>query len=181
MPSGASGALTPARGRRPSNLERIPPKVRALIAERIKAGAPYERAAVSCGVPRRTFQRWLERGRADDAPEPYRSFAAQCDRAFAEFVISKVVAMDEGAKTDWRAALEMLKRRDPENFADPDRGATNVNIQVVVAQERAAAADQILAAAQRVLADDPERLEALLAELAGGQVVEGEVVAELEA
>ena len=136
---------------------------------------------MSCGIAQRTFVRWLEFGRAENAREPYRTFAQQVDRAFAEFIVSNVQAMDEGAKKDWRAALEMLKRRDPENFADPDRGATNVNVQVVVAAERAAAADQILAAAQRVLADDPERLEALMVELAGGQVVEGEVEAELEA
>ncbi len=181
MAVGANGALAPARGRRPSNLEKIPPEVRAEIVDRIRKGAPGERAAGSCGVPRRTFQRWLEKGRAENGREPYRSFAAEVDRAFDEFVVNSVVAMDEGAKKDWRAALEMLKRRDPENWADPDRAvATQVNVQVVEA-ERSDLSARLLAAAQRCMGDDPELLARFMAEVAGGEVVVGEAaeVAEL--
>lgn len=178
MASSASG-LAPARERRrpedgrPSGLERIPPKVRTEILARIEKGAPFSKASASCGVPYRTFERWCQLGREENAREPYRSFAAAVDRAFAQFVVNNVMAMDEGAKKDWRAALEMLKRRSPDEWGDPDRGGTTVNV-AVIQQERSDAAARLLEAAARVLGGQPELLEALVAELAGGDVVEGQ-------
>ena len=178
--SGVVGVSPPARPKpvgSVSKLERIPPKVREEILTRIRIGVPGGTAAVSCGIAQRTFQRWLAFGRKPDGREPYRSFALQVDRAFAEFIVAGVQAMDEGAKKDWRAALEMLKRRNPEDFADPDRaGGTTVNVQVTLEVERRELASRMLDAAARVLGGDPALLERFVAELGAGEVVDGEAV-----
>lgn len=162
-------------------LEAIPPAIRKTIIERVLVGVPPGTAAMSCGVNRRTFQRWLERGRHEDARDPYRKFATQIDVAIAEWQFSKVVEIDGHAAKDWRAGAWMLERLDPETYGDHLKGGgSTVNVQVVLEVERRAAADEILAAATRALADDPAALERFLRELSAGQVVEGEVVAEVE-
>ncbi len=175
MAIGAIGA-PPARKPRGATLDRIAPKVRAEIVARIRAGVPGGIAAVSCGVSRRAFVRWLEFGRAPDARDPYRSFAADCDRAFAEWQVDKVGEVSVAGAKDWRASFELLKRSAPADFADPDRAvATQVNVQVVEA-ERSDLSARLLGAAQRVLGDDPELLARFMAEVAGGDVVDGSAV-----
>lgn len=175
---------TPARDRvAKTTLDRIAPAIRKEILDRIRVGTPAGTAAVSCGVNRRTFQRWLEFGRRDDARDPYRTFARQVDEAFAEWQFSKVSEIDVHAAKDWRAGAWMLERLNPADFADPNRSGGPVNVTVTIAAERSAAADEMLAAALRALEGDPERLEVFLSELGGARVVEGEAVevAELEA
>jgi hypothetical protein len=160
-----------------TKLEAIPPAIRKTIIDRVLVGVPPGTAAMSVGVNRRTFQRWLERGRRDDAKDPYRKFANQIDVAIAEWQFSKVQEIDGHAAKDWRAGAWMLERLDPETYGDHLKGGgQSVNVQVVLAVERKQTVEALLAAAGRVLADDPEKLEALIAEIAGPVVVDGEAV-----
>lgn len=150
--------------------------MRQEILERIRQGVPAGTAAMSCGVHRRTFQRWLELGRREDAREPYKAFALQIEEAFSHWQVAKISEVDAAGVKDWRSAAWMLERLVPEDFADQTRvGGTVVNL-TVVEQERSQLADRMAAAAVRVLGGDPELLERFMAELAGGVVVDGEAV-----
>jgi hypothetical protein len=105
-----------------SKLERIPPSVRQEIVSRIREGVPFIVAAESCGIARRTWARWMERGREDGAREPYKSFAVECDRAFADWQVAAVRQVAVAGAKDWRAPAHMLERRAPEHWADPSKG-----------------------------------------------------------
>ena len=177
-------SATASRAKRPgrtSRLESIPAKVRETIFERIAIGVPFTKAAESCGVPYRTFRRWLDAGREDDAREPYRSFAKGVDQALAQFAVDGITEIHQHGAKDWRAKAYLLDHSLPE-FVEHDRSlkgaGTQVNVQMTIALERAQTAEALLAAARRVLADDPERLELFMAELAsaGAGVVDGEAV-----
>lgn len=124
-------------------------------------------------------------GRQPDAKNPWRSFADAVDRAFHEWQASKIEQISGHAEKDWRAGAWQLERLVPETFADPNRtGGSTVNVQVTIAAEREQSAAVFLDAARRALADDPDALERLMLELGqigSAEVVDGEIVAEIEA
>lgn len=177
----SAALVAPARSGRgqPTKLATISPKVRQEVLDRVKHGVPAGTAAVACGVHRRTFQRWLEEGRRDNAREPYRKFAADIEQAFMEWQASKVTEIDRHAEKDWRAGAWMLERLDPATYGDHLKGGgSTVNVQVTLEIERKQATDEIMAAARRALADDPDALARLLQELAAGAgaIVDGDAV-----
>ena len=153
---------------------RLTPAFVKKVCDLIERGVPQAVAAGSLGVPRRTFQVWLAKGRETDAVEPYVSLAEKLEEAVDRFHMSRAVIV--GESTEDRTALEVLRRRFKDDWADPDRGGSTVNVNVTLELERRATAEAILAAAVRVLADDPEKFEALIAEIAGPAVVDGEAV-----
>lgn len=143
------------------------------ICELIERGVPQAPAAGSLGIPRRTYQEWLEKGRRPDAREPYLSFAERIQEALDNFHASRAKIV--GESNDDRTALEVLRRRFKDDWAEPERGST-VNISVTLAAERQDLASRLLAAAQQVLGDDPDRLEQFMAAVVGGDVIAGEAV-----
>jgi hypothetical protein len=162
--------------------ERIPPKTRNEILERIKRGVPAGTAATSCGINRRSFQRWLQLGREEGAREPYRSFADQVDRAFAEWQVKSIRHIDDAGERDWKAAAWQLERLVPSDFGDPSKAGVTINNNLVLVERQETSA-WMLDAARRVL--DAEAFAALALELSSGEadVIDGEVIEtkELEA
>lgn len=183
----AALAAPRARGSNGRPLKRLTPQFVAKLVELIERGVPQEAAAGSLGIPRRTFQAWLSKGREVDAVEPYLSLAEKLELALDAFHASRATIVGESG--DERTTLEVLRRRFKNDWADPDRGGgSTVNVQVVIETERAASAQQMLEAAQRAFADQPELLERLLTELAAvgsaaptGEIVDAEIVAESDA
>ena len=143
------------------------------MCDLIERGVPQAAAAGSLGIPRRTFQEWLAKGREPDAAEPYASLAVRLEEAVDKFHASRAVIV--GESTEERTTIEVLRRRFKDDWGDPERAAA-VNVNVTLAAERKSAAEQIAEAAVRVLAHEPELLERLLAELGGGQVINGEAI-----
>jgi hypothetical protein len=160
----------PGRGRASAILTTA--RVKA-ICDLVEKGVPQAAAAGASGIPRRTYQEWLAKGREPGAPEPYASLAEKMEAALDRFHMSRAVIVAESS--DERTAIEVLRRRFKDDWGDPERQAA-VNISVTLEAERRSAAQQLVDAAIRVLADQPELLERLLAEIGGGQVINGAAI-----
>ena len=160
-------------GQRP-RLLRLTPALRSRILEMILEGVPLTTASIANGIPKRTFFDWLEKGRAEDAIEPYRTFAAEVVEAQERWAASTVRQINAATAKDWRAGMTLLERQRPSEWGDPNRaGAVTVNVGVIVeSPEWRALSERLLVA----LAPFPEALDAVLGELGGGQVVEGDAV-----
>jgi len=88
------------------------------IIAAIRNGADRRSASEYAGVPYGTIRSWLSRGRS--GLEPFATFAGQFDAAEAEAAVrmAKVVFEAAHVGSDYRAALEWLKRRRPDQWAD---------------------------------------------------------------
>ena len=97
---------------------KLTPETHEAIVRDIGNGVTFVDAAGAAGVDRLTLNAWMKRGAAE-GKGIYYNFYNACEAAKAAarkkftLVISK--AASEG---DWRAALEYLKRHDPENWGD---------------------------------------------------------------
>lgn len=139
---------------------------------------PSSAATVVAGVPRRTFQHWLSWGHGDEGREPYRTLALRVETSVERWHATRVIelnatALEADPRTRANVMMWELERRFRDDWAPPERGG--VNLQVNIVQERSQAVEELLAAAGRALANDPGALERLVAEL-GGEVVVGEAV-----
>lgn len=114
---------------RPSKLT---PEIQEEIVKAITLGATYVDAAGSVGIDYDTFNRWMIRGRKS-SKGAYHEFCGAVTKAMhkARFNYTKVItrAAQEG---DWHAALEYLKRHDPDNWGDKQTTTIAGDIPVVV-------------------------------------------------
>lgn len=163
--------MAPSRVKRPRQPSALTETRVSKICELVARGVPQQAAAGSLGIPKRTFQNWLEIGRRPEAVEPYRSLADRLETAKDKFHASRAVVV--GDAPDARTTLQVLERRFPADWADPNRGGVTVNVGVIVeSPEWRALSARLL----DVLAPFPDALDAVLVELGGGVVVEGEAV-----
>lgn len=105
------------------------------ICELVADGVPQTAAAGSLGIPRRTLQHWLEKGRREDAREPYMSFAERLQLALDSFHASRVKQLHAAGSDDPRVIQWELERRFRDEWADPNRGALNVQVNVMSSPE----------------------------------------------
>ncbi len=96
----------------------LTPEVHAAIVESIRGGNYVETAAQAARVGKTTFYDWMKRGEADDASEPYLSFAADVRAAEAEAEHDAVETLKRASIDDWKAAEVYLKRRFPTKWGD---------------------------------------------------------------
>lgn len=90
------------------------------IAENVKIGCTYDRAAQAAGIHRSTFLLWRATGEQDWTSEkdtPYAYLFAELMRAEAEGEVSLVRVIRGAAAEDWRAAAHLLAVRWPERHA----------------------------------------------------------------
>src|SRR5258708_1359871 len=99
---------------------RLTPAVQARICEALRAAAPYDAAAKYAGVPRRTFYRWLEKGRAAKNGR-YRDSVDALEKARDDVQVACAAVWRKAAMNDWRAARSLLQTRFPEDWAKRDR------------------------------------------------------------
>jgi hypothetical protein len=99
---------------RPSDIVVAGPNIIAAI----RNGADRRSASEYAGVPYGTLRSWLSRGRS--GLEPFATFAKEFDAAEAEAAVRMAKVVFEAAHVggDHRAALEWLKRRRPDQWAD---------------------------------------------------------------
>lgn len=131
-------------------------------------------AAVASGVPRRTFQEWLSKGRREDAVEPYKSMADRIEAALAVYHESRVELVQVGAEKDPRLAFQELERRFKDDWGDPRLTAgVTVNVGVILESPEWL---ELRARLLRALAAFPDALAAVVVELGSGHVVDGDAV-----
>jgi hypothetical protein len=101
---------------RPSKLT---PEARDRLCRAIRAGCSLKDAALCAGIDRATLQRWLARGRAEQAGE-YCDLCGAVTRARAECEVRCLALINRAARKDWRAAAWLLERRYPQRFGRPE-------------------------------------------------------------
>lgn len=117
-------AATPAR--KPGRPTKLTPALAAKILKLIESGNYILTSAAACGISRRIYYDWINRGRAElDAIEKgadaqrdeelYADFAARVEVAAAQSEIAAV--KDVRAQTErWQAAMTYLERRFPDRW-----------------------------------------------------------------
>lgn len=137
-------------------------KQKVRLADRIlsvvRGGVPPLTAALACGVSRTTWYRWQQEAR--QGSKKFRDFWDDFEGARAEGHAILVGRIQQAAARDWRAALAILERTDPENWSP------TVKVEQKVQEELDGALDKVKA----VLSDeDFQRVLAALAHGAGGE------------
>lgn len=113
-------------------MTKLTPSITAAIASAVRRGATLTKAAKALGVSQRCVRDWLSRGMpevaAGAATTSYGAFAKAVTDARAAFLKSLLQTVDaasshhaDGAKVS--RALQLLKSRYPDQFADRRRGA----------------------------------------------------------
>lgn len=88
------------------------------IADRLRDGCTRKDAAGSVGVSEDTFARWLAR---------YADFAGLVEVAEAACAVRMTTIVTTAAVTDWKAAMEWLKRRRRDDWGDRSAVDTEVS------------------------------------------------------
>jgi hypothetical protein len=106
------------------------------IMQYIAAGEKPIMAARANGVRKSTFLSWTARGRAERerlendpkakikaSERPFMDFLDRIEEAEAKYITFMSATLTKAAKEpkNWRAALEILERRDPENWSKTSR------------------------------------------------------------
>ena len=79
-------------------------------------GASIEAAAAEASIGYSTLRRWLSKGRAEDAEEPYLSFYAEVEEATNRSEIHLLEKIRSAE--DWRASAWILSRRFPDRWSE---------------------------------------------------------------
>jgi len=95
------------------------------LLEAIKAGNYRRVAAHYAGVSIRTFQAWVERGKAAPGSR-HGSFLQRVLEAEGQAEIEATGCIAKAAKEDWRAAAWYLERKHPERWARKDQVAVGL-------------------------------------------------------
>jgi transposase len=111
----------------PEAVKLTPQRVKTILAN-IAAGGYIEQSCVAAGITARSYNRWLERGRA----EPDSVFGellelAQRAEAIAEARLVRFVQIAAEDPRNWAAAMTMLERRHPERWGRKDRVHSTVD------------------------------------------------------
>ncbi len=107
---------------------KLTPELTESFAKKLKVGAFAKYVAMSEGITERTYYSWLERGKRAEKLHELRKKVPESERLFFQFFQS--IRQSEGeaqvvltamvfsqAKEDWRAALELMARKWPEQWA----------------------------------------------------------------
>lgn len=99
------------KGGRPPGTARITPELTERIKDLIAKGCAWQTAAIACGIPGRTLNRWRELGGKGIAK--YVKFFARLENASAIAESSHAIRLSAAGK-DWMACATWLERRNPE-------------------------------------------------------------------
>ena len=94
------------------------------IIQAVQAGNYLETAAQFAGIDGSTLRRWVAKGEAPNAPEPYRSFCTALKSARAAAEVRSVALIQQAATGGtWQAAAWYLERSYPDRW-----GRTRVEV-----------------------------------------------------
>ncbi len=88
---------------------------RKQICEALSNGNSRKASAESAGISRRTFQRWMSRGKVEK-DGAFGAFHRDVIKAEAEAVCDAVSCLRKAAHKNWRAAAWWLERRHPKEW-----------------------------------------------------------------
>jgi len=140
------------------------PKLTDAIAKSIANGNYFKTACEANGVPERTAYDWLEKAEKDHPEGPYGQFAAAVIHASIEWEEKCVGYVMKAAATDWRAALEILQRREPDRWGNVQK----VKIDTARLEELTRGVVQVVRDALERTVADPSTRAAALAEVLRG-------------
>jgi transposase-like protein len=86
------------------------------LVESARKGSTYKQAARRAGIGQRTLRRWLRMGRRNE-DEGCVALLAAMEQAEAERSEEWLDCVNTAAKDDWKAAIELLSRRFPQEWA----------------------------------------------------------------
>lgn len=93
------------------------PDVQEGLVAMLRAGNYVEVACRAVGVPRRTFDEWMQRGKSGKpADVEYREFRERVAKARAMGEARNVAAIAAAAQQSWQAAAWLLERQHPERW-----------------------------------------------------------------
>lgn len=99
---------------RPSKLTK---EVQEKIMQAVQAGNYLDTAANYAGVDGSTMRRWVQKGEAPNAPEPYRTFCTSLKSARAAAEVRSVALIQQAAGGGtWQAAAWYLERSYPDRW-----------------------------------------------------------------
>jgi hypothetical protein len=88
----------------------------------LRAGNYIEVACRATGLPRGTFDVWMQRGKSTKPHDhPYRDFRARVERARAAGEVRCVAVIAAAAPESWQAAAWLLERAYSERWARPSQ------------------------------------------------------------
>lgn len=90
-------------------------EVAAQLEAILRAGNYIDVACRAVGIPRRTFDHWMQRGHEGAAA--YVDFASRMDKARANGEVRNVAMIAQAASESWQAAAWLLERTSPERWA----------------------------------------------------------------
>jgi len=119
---------------------KLTPEVQEQIVKDVSLGVYYVDAAGAAGIDYTTLNNWRKRGQEETKGIYFQFFHAlkrAQSTALANF--TKVITK-ASMNGDWRAALEYLKRHDPDNWGDSNKldvtsGGEKIKINVTVDHE----------------------------------------------
>jgi len=138
---------------RPTSLT---PALAIRISERLVACNYPSVAARAVGVPERTFDRWIAKGRADDEAginSVYAHMWRLLDQKDAEAEIALITAAASG-KMGWQGPMTVASRRHAQRWRDEDVRAQGVTINIGVVDSVAEFALQPATACSTLLLAD---------------------------
>lgn len=136
---------------RPTKLTR---EVQERILQAVQAGNYLDTAAQYAGIDASTMRRWVVKGEAANAPEPYRTFCTALKSARATAEVRSVALIQSAASNGtWQAAAWYLERSYPDRWGRTRVEVTGGSdadppIRVEISPEALAAKLQTLAAKQ---------------------------------
>lgn len=97
---------------------KLTPETHAAIEKALKIGSTRKDAAGAAGIVYTTFLDWMQAGETAKSGALYEFYNA-CTKAEHTARLNYLNTIAKAAQDgDWRAALEYLKRRDPDNWGD---------------------------------------------------------------
>lgn len=93
---------------------------RKAIVDGIRSGLPRRLAAARAGIVKQTFYNWLDEG-AKNPDGAYGRFVADVDAAEAAFAADILEKWTGAIPDDWRAGMELLSRRLPDEYGKRER------------------------------------------------------------
>jgi len=118
---------------------KLTPELQAKICKALIDCAPRETAALVAGIGRTTFFKWMAAGTPKEDDEDaqvidpkFRDFRDAVEKAEAQGQEKLIGMVMKAAPKDWKAAMTMLERRWPQQFArriyKPEDNAESVTV-----------------------------------------------------
>jgi len=116
-------------------------EVQKKICDALRAGNTRRASAVYAGITHATFYNWINTGEnprikkdgeSYKEDKPFIDFFDAVTRAEAECEVYHVANLKRHADTDWRASVEWLKRRKPQEWSERHHLETNGTQRIIV-------------------------------------------------